>query len=258
MDSSAASLVISPFWQSVDERWIGAAIVALAALVVVSTAMSLLRARSLSMFLLTMAFWTVSAVLIAPIADSRSPKLFQLWLMSPETLTNLSLYQILITILTVFASIRQEAHSYRTGFLHHLRSWVIAIVVVLPSPVLLVFILWIEQNIMLTTQQTTPVTIGLQVGLGLVALLGMIAFILIWLRKYQLISLHLFLGCLLIAAAFLLPCLTQKLSISGEATTYEPPSIYTIPVVIVLLGIVAYGAFKRPKLKKFDSQPLSF
>ena len=244
MNYSATSLVISPFWQSVDEQWIGATLMALAAMILLSTTISLLRARSINMFLITVGLYVLSAMLLAPLADSQSPKMFQLWLMSPTTLTTLSMLQIIITVITVFGSIRQEAHRERAGRrLHEIRSWLIALVTVIPSPILLVFFFWIEQNMMIATRQGSPTMIGLQVAGVTVALVAMLMFILSWLHKYRLIALQMLLGLFLVTAAALLPSLTTKLSFQPAETAamYRVPLLPGMTLALVLVAFFAFG-----------------
>jgi hypothetical protein len=247
------SIVISPFWQSFDEQWIGATLVALTAMIVLATTISLVRSRSVNMYLITMGLIVLSALLLAPKADSQSPKMFQLWLMSPTTLTSLSILQILMTTFTVFGSIRQEFCSeQRKGrLLHEIRSWLIAVITVIPSPVLLVFIFWIEQNMMITTRQTTPIIIGMQVAAAMVGVLLMLSFILSWFGKYQLISLHFFVGLALICSGALLPCLTIKLSFHsvGTDSLYSPNLLGLFAVFVLMAVAIGFGIY-RARMKK--------
>jgi hypothetical protein len=243
------SIVISPFWQSFDEQWIGATLVALTAMILISTAISLVRARSVNMTLITVGLIVLSALLLAPKADSQSPKMFQIWLMDPATLTGLSIFQILMTTITVFGSLRQEFCSERRGkMLHEIRSWFIAIVTVLPSPILLVFIFWIEQNMMITTRQTVPIMIGVQVAVALAAVLAMFAFLLSWFGKYQLIAIHFFVGFALVCSGALLPCLTIKLSFHSASVSQYTPDILSLIIVLLLMAVTfAYGFYRSQK-----------
>ncbi|MDR3109607.1 MAG: hypothetical protein LBU65_07970 [Planctomycetaceae bacterium] len=242
------SIVISPFWQSFDEQWVGATLVALTAMIVLSTTISLLRSRSAALYLMTTGLIVLSALLLAPKADSSSPKMFQLWLMSPSTLTSLSILQILMTTFTVFGSIRQEFCSdQRKGrLLHEIRSWLIAAMTVLPSPVLLVFIFWIEQNMMITTRQTAPSMIGIQVAAAMVGALLMLSFVLSWLGKYQLIALHFFVGLALICSGALLPCLTIKLSFQSAESggLYSPNLLGILAVFVLMTTAVSFGIYR--------------
>lgn len=246
---SMTSIVISPFWQSLDEQWIGATLVALTAMILLSVAISLVRVRSVNMTLITAGLIVLAALLLAPKADSQSPKMFQIWLMNPSTLTGLSILQILITTITVFGSLRQEFCIERQGqILHEIRSWCIAVVGVLPSPVLLVFIFWIEQNMMIATRQTAPVMIGIQVAAVLVAVLGMLAFILAWFGKYQLIAIHFFTGLALVCSGALLPCLTIKLSFHSASGSHYMPDILPLTGVLILMtATFAYGFYRAGK-----------
>jgi hypothetical protein len=230
------TFIVSPFWQSMDEQWVGSMLVALTVMILVSSAISLVRSRSINMFLLTIGFIMIASVLFAPKADSQSPKIFQLWLMSPAVLNGLSIIQIIMTTITVFGSIRQEFCESRKGkILHEIRSWIIAIVNVLPSPILLVFIFWVEQNIMISTRQSTPINIGFQVGFIVTTILLMLSFIIAWLKKYQLIALHFFVGFFLVCSGALLPCMTTKLSINAIADNPYSPQL---PILIATLTIM--------------------
>jgi hypothetical protein len=201
------------------------------------------------MTLITIGLIVLSALLLAPKADSQSPKMFQIWLMNPATLTSLSILQILMTTITVFGSLRQEFCSERQGkFLHEIRSWFIAIVTVLPSPILLVFIFWIEQNMMIATRQTVPIMIGVQVAVTLTAVLAMFTFLLSWFGKYQLIAIHFFIGFALVCSGALLPCLTIKLSFHSASVSQYTPDIWSLIIVLILMAaIFAYGFYRSKK-----------
>jgi hypothetical protein len=243
------TFIISPFWQSMDEQWVGAMLVVLTVMILISSAISLVRSRNLNMFLLTTGFIVIASALLAPKADSQSPKMFQLWLMSPTILSGLSITQIIITTITVFGSIRQEFCESRKGkILHEIRSWIIAIVNVLPSPILLVFIFWVEQNIMISTRQTAPIYIGLQVGIIVTIILLMIAFIVAWFKKYQLMALHFFVGFFLICSGALLPCMTTKLSMNIINNPYSPNWI-TLSAVLVTMIIIFCAGFRKGRIK---------
>lgn len=244
------SLVASPFWQSVDEQWIGAVLIALTVMILLSLCISLVRARSLNMYLIALGLLVLSAGLLAPKADSQSPRVFQLWLLSPEILGRLSIFQILLTTVSVFGSIRQEWCRERAGKLfHELRSRFIAAVTVLPSPILLVFIFWVEQNMMMATREVAPVLIGIKVGVVLAVLIGMVSFLLSWFNRYQLISLHFLTGFFLVASGALLPCLTIKLSFRSFAA--EMPYAPSLPTIFLLLilasAALAFGFYRARK-----------
>ncbi|MDR2755867.1 MAG: hypothetical protein LBC20_09190 [Planctomycetaceae bacterium] len=243
------SIVISPFWQSFDEQWVGATLVALTAMILLSATISLVRARSVNRILITVGLIVLAALLLAPKADSQSPKMFQIWLMDPSTLTSLSILQILITTITVFGSLRQEFCIERQGqILHEIRSWFIAVVGVLPSPILLVFIFWIEQNMMISTRQTAPIMIGIQVAVVLVVILAMLAFILAWFGKYQLIAIHFFVGFALVCSGALLPCLTIKLSFHSTSGSQYMPDILPLVGVLILMAVTfVYGFYRAEK-----------
>jgi hypothetical protein len=246
---TSISIVISPFWQSFDEQWIGATLVALTVMILLSVAVSLVRVRSVNMTLITTGLIVLAALLLAPKADSQSPKMFQIWLMDPATLTSLSILQILITTISVFGSLRQEFCIERQGkILHEIRSWLIAVVTVLPSPILLVFIFWIEQNMMITTRQTVPIMIGVQVAVTLVIVLAIFSFLLAWFGKYQLIAIHFFIGLALVCSGALLPCLTIKLSFhSASVSQYTPDVLPLITVLILMTATFAYGFYRAKK-----------
>ncbi len=246
------SIVVSPFWQSVDEQWIGATLVAISVMILVSTALFVVRSRSFSMFLIVAGFVFLAAMLLAPVADSRSPKMFQLWLMSPATLSGLSLVQILLSSFTVFGSIRQESCPERAGkLLHEIRGWLIAILAVLPSPVLIVFIFWIEQNMMISTRQTMPTMIGLQVAAVTTVVLAMLVFVFSQLDRFRLISFHFFIGLFLVLTGALLPCLTVKLSFASatDASLYMPNSFGVVLLLLAMVGVVGYG-IRAARLKR--------
>jgi hypothetical protein len=244
-----SSIVISPFWQSFDEQWVGATLVVLSVMIFLSTTISLVRTKSINMYLMTAGFLVLPTLLLAPKADSLSPKMFQLWLMSPSTLTSLSILQILMTIFTVFGSIRQEFCNERKGqILHEIRSWLIVVITVLPSPMLLVFIFWIEQNMMMTTRQTAPMMIGVQVAAVLIAVLAMLTFIMFWFNKYQLIAIHFFVGLALVCSGALLPCLTIKLSFhSNTASLYVPNIPGLIIVFLSMAAIIVFGMYRAKR-----------
>jgi hypothetical protein len=238
-----------------DEQWVGSMLVVLTVMILVSSAISLVRARSINMFLVMIGFIMIASVLFAPKADSLSPKMFQLWLMSPTVLSGLSIIQIMMTTLTVFGSIRQEFCESRKGkLLHEIRSWIIAAVNVLPSPVLLVFIFWVEQNIMISTRQTAPINIGFQVGIVVTIILLMIAFIVSWFKKYQLIALHFFVGFFLICSGALLPCMTAKLSLNTAANNPYSPNILPILAILTVMIAIFLIGFRQSRIKSKLSQ----
>ncbi|MDR1926021.1 MAG: hypothetical protein LBQ66_16760 [Planctomycetaceae bacterium] len=245
------TFIVSPFWQSVDEQSVGAMLVALTVMILVSGAVSLVRARSVNMFLLTLGLIILSAVLLAPKADSQSPKVFQVWLMSPSVLSGLSIIQIIMTTIVVFGSIRQEFCVARRGtFLHELRSWFISFVTVLPSPILLVFIFWVEQNIMISTRQNAPAHIGLQVGVTIAAVLLMLSFMVTWLGKYRLLAAHFFVGLILVCSGALLPCITTKLSINQITDNqYSPHPAIIIAILIAMSAVFVIGFRRGKKLR---------
>jgi hypothetical protein len=233
-----------------DEQWVGSMLVVLTVMILVSSAISLVRARSINMFLVMIGFIMTASVLFAPKADSLSPKMFQLWLMSPAVLSGLSIIQIMMTTLTVFGSIRQEFCESRKGkLLHEMRSWIIAAVNVLPSPVLLVFIFWVEQNIMISTRQTAPINIGFQVGIVVTIILLMIAFLVSWFKKYQLIALHFFVGFFLICSGALLPCMTAKLSLTTATNNPYSPNILSILAILTVMIAIFLIGFRRSRIK---------
>lgn len=245
-----SSIVISPFWQGVDQQWIGATLIVLAVMSLLSTSLFLVRSRSVSVYLVAMGLVVLSALLLAPKADSLSPKMFQLWLMSPETLTSLSILQILMTALAVFGSIRQESCPERKGrFLHELRSWLIAAVAVLPQPILLVFIFWVEQNMMIETRQEAPVMIGAQVAVAVVATIGMLSFILSWFGRYFRVALHCLIGFFMVTSGALLPCLTIKLSFQANGARLAPDFL-SVSVVFIALLVMFIVGFRRSGLRR--------
>ncbi|MDR1486232.1 MAG: hypothetical protein LBT09_15625 [Planctomycetaceae bacterium] len=244
------TFIVSPFWQSMDEQWVGSMLVALTVMILVSSAISLVRSKSVNMFLLTIGFIILASVLFAPKADSQSPKMFQLWLMSPAVLNGLSIIQIIMTTITVFGSIRQEFCESRKGkILHEIRSWIIAVVNVLPSPVLLVFIFWVEQNIMISTRQTTPTNIGFQVGIIVTIILLMIAFLVSWFKKYQLIALHFFIGFFLVCSGALLPCMTTKLSMNAITNNPYSPDLPILLAVLTAMIAIFLAGFVQNRIK---------
>ncbi|MDR2643458.1 MAG: hypothetical protein LBC74_11765 [Planctomycetaceae bacterium] len=244
------TFIVSPFWQSMDEQWVGSMLVALTVMILVSSAISLVRSRSVNMFILTISLIMIASVLFAPKADSQSPKMFQLWLMSPNVLNGLSIIQIIMTTITVFGSIRQEFCESRKGkLLHEIRSWFIAAVNVLPSPILLVFIFWVEQNIMISTRQTAPINIGFQVGIVVTIILLMIAFIVSWFNKYQLIAIHFFIGFFLVCSGALLPCMTTKLSMNAFTSNPYIPNLSILLVTLAAMVIIFLIGFRQGKIK---------
>jgi hypothetical protein len=233
-----------------DEQWVGAMLVVLTVMILISSAISIARVRSINMFCVMVGLIMIASVLFAPKADSLSPKMFQLWLMSPSVLNSLSIIQIMITTLTVFGSIRQEFCESRKGkILHEIRSWTIAAVNVLPSPVLLVFIFWVEQNVMISTRQTAPINIGFQVGIVVTIILLMMVFIVSWFRKHQLIALHFFVGFFLICSGALLPCVTAKLSLNATANSSYSPNILSILAILIFMIAIFLAGIRRSWIK---------
>ena len=240
------SIVISPFWQSVDEQWIGATLVVVSFACLISTAVFTARYRHAGFFLIASGFVFLAALILAPMADARSPRLFQLWLMSPQTLTGLSLVQILLTILSVFGSVRQEVNRrYSARFLYKLRGWAVAGLAVLPSPVLLVCMFWVEQNMMISTREEMPVVIGLKVAVCATAIIALSAFVVSWLDRYRLLSLHVFTGLFLLLSGALLPCLTVKLSMEAESSTYTPNGFVLGGILVVMAVVMLFGVFRQ-------------
>lgn len=215
-------------------------------MILLSTALFTARYRSFLFWALSSGLIVLAAMLLAPKADALSPKMFQLWLMSPEVLTGLSLAQILISSIAIFGSLRQEFCPERSGrLMHEIRSWLVVSVAVLPSPVLVVFLFRVEQNMMIATRQTAPALLGLRIALVLVAILALASLILCFWKRYRLFTLHFFTGVFLVLSGALLPCLTAKLSFSTMEKAVDP--VTAIPLFALALAVVAVGVFRKSR-----------
>jgi hypothetical protein len=103
---------------------------------------------------------------------------------------------------------------------------------------------------MISTRQTAPIYIGLQVGIIVTIILLMIAFIVSWFKKYQLIALHFFVGFFLVCSGALLPCMTAKLSLNAIANNpYAPDLLPTLAILIFMLAIFFAGFIRKRKLE---------
>ena len=208
---STPSVLLSPFWESVDERWIGGTLLILAALMLCSQALAIARIKSVRMYLITIMFFMLAAVLVAGVADSYSPRELQRWIMMPQTLATLAAVQIFWIGVTVFFSVKEEISETPRRFMFWSKLLFIRLVTALPSPVFLLFLVWIEQNLLMESSGVRPQVAGLYAGIAVSVVLTVLSGLMIlWFRQHQLIGLHLLVGCVLLMTCVLLPCLTQK------------------------------------------------
>ena len=248
---SNTSVLLSPFWESVDERWIGGTLLVLAALMLGSQALAVARIKSVRMYLTSITLIVLSAVLVSSFADSHSPRELQYWIMLPQTLGTLAAVQILWIGITVFFSVSEEISEKPRRLLFWSKLLFIRLVTALPSPVFLLFLVWMEQNLLMESSGVRPQVIGLYVGSTVGGILTILAGLMIlWFRQHLLIGLHLLVGCVLLTTCAMLPCLTQKLSVPTANATYDPPSVYMILVLSTLFGVVLYGFFGHHKKKQ--------
>ncbi|MDR1959055.1 MAG: hypothetical protein LBQ54_08435 [Planctomycetaceae bacterium] len=245
MFKDSVSVLVSPFWESVDEQWVGGTLVLLAVLTLFSQAVGIARTKSWRMFFTAIMFSLLAGVMTVPFADSRSPRELQHWLMSPPVLGTLTVLQILWVGITVFLPVREEFAEQRNGVmskvLSRLRLMTIRLIAAIPSPVSVMFLLWIEQNILMSTAGAKPQIIGLEVAAAICGILTLltVAAILLF-KKYQLLGLHLLTGCLLMTMCVLLPCLTQKLNWESHTVlpgTFESVLLSAGAGILVLIGV---------------------
>ena len=237
------SFLSSPYWESVNDLWIGGTLLLLSVLVVCSQALTLARYRSRRMYLVSVAFLLFAGILMVPFADSRSPREFQYWLMQPQTLGTLSVLQILWTCITVFASVQVELDEKKKGMGYLLRNISTRFFSVLPAPAMLLSFLWIEQNLLIATAEIRPKAVGIQTaGMTMIVMTLLFIAAVHFLSKYRLIGLHVLVGCLLCMTCVLLPCLPQgvpqssvtaALQSSGETLLFACGG-----VLLILLGAI--------------------
>jgi hypothetical protein len=248
MTQNFVSVLLSPFWETVDDQWVGWTLLFLAGLMFLSSALSLARYKSWRMYFSSIAFLFLAGILIAPFADSRSPRELQHWLMHPKTLGTLAMLQIIWISVTVFLSVREEIFEPKNRFVFYLKDFVIRLISVFPSPVVLLFFLWIEHNRLISTTELKPQNIGIQVAAAGSILLTIFVLIFFQLRsKFQLVGLHLVIGCLLMILCSLLPCLTQPLSRTNE-TALSSNFSETIIVLCGMSGLILLGMIPVQKL----------
>ena len=255
MVQSSVSLLLSPFWENSSEQWVGGMLLLLSVLVIGSQALTLARRQSRRMYLASIVFLLLAGILVAPFADSRSPREFQQWLMQSQTLEMLSIVQILWTAVAVFGSIKIEIDEKKKGIGHHLRFFSIGLVSILPAPVLLLFFLWVEQNILMSASRIKPETAGIQIA-GIVVIVLTLLFIVAvrFLSKYQLLGLHLLVGCILCLTCILLPSLSQGLIRSGINSTM-PITNETVLLFCGMFIIVCIGLFwPKNRLTAFNTK----
>ena len=237
------SLLLSPFWENLSEQWIGGTLLLLSVLVIGSQAITLARWKIRSMYLASIVFLLLAGILVAPFADSRSPREFQQWLMQSQTLEMLSVVQILWIIVAVFGSIKIEIDEKKKGMWHHLSFFSIGLVSILPAPVLLLFFLWVEQNILMSTSGIRPETAGIQTAGIVVGVLTLLFIAAVrFLSRYQLLGLHLLVGCILCLICILLPSLSQGMIRNSANSTMQITS-ETVFLFCGMFFIVCIGLF---------------
>lgn len=251
------SIVLSPFWQSLDEQWIGATLLAVSLAQLLSLALFAARSRSIPFFLLASGLIFLAATLLAPKADSIAPRMFRLWLLAPATLGTLSLTQILLTVPAVFGSVRLEAVALRRPgeplpWKYKLWGGLVAALALLPSPMLLVFLFRLEQDLMISTREEMPVMIGLKVAATITVSTGLVALILSCFSRFRLMAWHVFVGIFLLLSGALLPCLTIRLSFESPAgpAPYLPNTLTVVAVFLGMFAVVVYGIFHRKHVNR--------
>ncbi|MDR1384256.1 MAG: hypothetical protein LBJ67_10525 [Planctomycetaceae bacterium] len=241
MPNDSVSVLLSPFWESVDEQWVGGTLVVLSGLMFFSQALSIARIKSWRMYLGSLTFLILAGLTTVPLADVSSPRELQRWLMLPQTLGTLTVFQILWVCITVFFSVKEEIYGKKKGVRYWCRIFSIRFISILPSPIFLLFLIWIEQNLLMNTTSVKPQTIGLLVaGVCCVLLTFLVVLMMLTLTEYQRLGLHLLLGCLLVTACILLPCLTEKLNWDSSANiTQNRNEIFMLSllgIVVILIG----------------------
>lgn len=256
-------ILLSPFWENVNEQCVGGTLLLLSGLMICSSALTIARYKSWGMYLSSVALLFLAGMMTVPFADSQSPRQFQHWLMLAPTLATLSVLQILWIGITVFAPIKDElkmeladkkqdaGHSIQFSPILLLTRWLPKLLSVLPSPVLLLFLFWLEQNILVSTTEIRPSTAGIQVAGGISAVLTMcVLAAILFFSKHQLIGLHLLVGCLLMFTCVLLPCLTQSLTRNTETillkNTNATICLLCGGLVLIITGII----LPRKKISK--------
>lgn len=242
MFSENVSVLVSPFWESVDQQWIGGMLVVLSLMMLCSQGLTIARVKSWRMYLASVTFLMLAGLMTASFADSRSPRELQHWIMASSTLTTLAVLQILWVAMTVFFSVKEEIAERKRGLVYWLKQSVIRLVSVLPSPVLLLFLVWMEQNLLMSSTDVRPQVIGLQTAgvlCGILTAFSVLPFL--FLKSHQKIGLHLLLGCFLMLITVLVPCLTTKLYWDSPAAL--PDSGNVVPLVIVAVLLVLVGIF---------------
>ena len=242
MMTENVSVLISPFWESIDEQWVGGTLVVLSLLMLCSQGLAIARVKSWRMYLVSLTFLMLAGLMTASFADSRSPRELHIWIMLPSTLSTLAVMQLLWIGITVFASVKEEISEQRHGFWYWFRQMGIRLVCVLPSPVLLLFLVWMEQNLLMNSTDVRPQVIGLQVAgvlCGMVTLFSILSLLLM--KPHQRIGLHLLLGCFLMLITVLLPCLTSKLY--WDSSSQLPDTGTVLPLMLAALLIVLIGVF---------------
>lgn len=242
MPTDSVSVLVSPFWESVDEQWIGGTLVVLSLLTICSQGLAVARAKSWRMYLASLTFLMLAGLMTASFADSRSPRELQYWIMLPSTLMTLAVLQLLWVGVTVFLSVKEEIAEQKHGVWYWLRQAGIRVVGVLPSPVMLLFLVWMEQNLLMSSTDVRPQVIGLQVSGTLCGLLTVLSILpLLLLKSHQRIGLHLLLGCSLALISMLVPCLTNQLYWESQAVL--PDVAKVVPLILAALSLVLIGIF---------------
>lgn len=243
MTQNPVSLLSSPFWENINEQWIGGTLLLLALLVVCSQALALARWQSRRMYLVALALLLLAGILLAPFADSRSPREFQRWLLLPQTLGTLSALQILWTAITVFAGVQIELEEKKRGIFHFMKNATVRFLAVAPSPILLLLLFWVEQNILIAETGIKPEIAAIQTAGGVMIVLTVLFIAAVhWLSRYRRIGLQLLVGCVLCMTCALLPCLSQGLS-RAEGSFVTQNTGQTVLLLGGMAVVVGVGLF---------------
>ena len=235
-------ILLSPFWESVDERWIGTALLTLSVLTLCSQCLSVAIIKSWRMYMASATFAVLAAVIASGYADSFSPRELQRFIMLPQTLSTLAVLQIFWTSITVFGCVKMELNQDCRGFISWCQAAFIRLITVIPSPIFVLFVVWVEQNAMLQSHGVKPQAVGVCVG-GAIAVAQVIVVVplLLCLDRGRLISLHLLIGCVLLIVGSMLPCLAQKLHMVINSQPLDLRGVMVVTCVLLLF--VLFGIF---------------
>ena len=240
-------ILLSPFWESVDQRWIGASLLVLAILTLISQCMSIALVKSWRLFMASIIFAMLTAVLVSGYADSFSSRELQHFIVLPQTLTTLAVLNIVWTAVTVFGGVKMELDQNRRNLVSWCQVGLIRLITVIPSPIFILFIAWLENDLLLQSHDAKPQTVGLYVGgMIVVAQIAILLPLLLCFKRNLRIGLHLLTGCVLLVTGSLLPCLAQKIHI--EANTQPLDMHGVIMVSSISLLFILFGVFTPSRL----------